>query len=72
MAHAYNEQQRNFVTKTAYQNEYDFLKKELNLEVGVLDSKLTALGNVICANDKGAKLYHHGYQRKIVRPYQMY
>ena len=40
--------------KTAYQNEYDFLKKELNLEVGVLDSKLTALGNVICANDKGA------------------
>ncbi|QDI88702.1 translation initiation factor IF-6 [Candidatus Nitrosopumilus sp. SW] len=40
--------------KTAYQNEYDFLKKELDLEVGVLDSKLTALGNVICANDKGA------------------
>ncbi|WP_428326306.1 translation initiation factor IF-6 [Nitrosopumilus sp.] len=40
--------------KTAYQNEYDFIKKELDLEVGVLDSKLTALGNVICANDKGA------------------
>ncbi|WP_428324863.1 translation initiation factor IF-6 [Nitrosopumilus sp.] len=40
--------------KTAYQNEYDFLKKEMDLEVGVLDSKLTALGNVICANDKGA------------------
>jgi len=40
--------------KTAYQNEYDFLKKETDLEVGVLDSKFTALGNVICANDKGA------------------
>jgi len=40
--------------KTAYQDEYDFLKKETKLEVGVLDSKFTALGNVICANDKGA------------------
>ncbi|MDH3824712.1 MAG: translation initiation factor IF-6 [Nitrosopumilus sp.] len=39
---------------TAYQDEYDFLKKETKLEVGVLDSKYTALGNVICANDKGA------------------
>ena len=42
------------LTKTAYQNQYDLLKKETDLEVGVLDSKLTALGNVICANDKGA------------------
>ncbi len=40
--------------KTAYQNEYDLIKKETDLEVGVLDSKFTALGNVICANDKGA------------------
>ena len=40
--------------KTTFQNEYDFLKKETDLEVGVLDSKFTALGNVICANDKGA------------------
>lgn len=40
--------------KTAYQDEYDFLKKETDLEVGVLDSRFTALGNVICANDKGA------------------
>ena len=40
--------------KTAFENEYEFLKKELDLEIGVLDSKLTALGNVICANDKGA------------------
>ncbi len=39
---------------TAYQNEFDFLKSETDLEVGVLDSKYTALGNVICANDKGA------------------
>ena len=40
--------------KTAFQNEYDLIKKETDLEVGVLDSKYTALGNVICANDKRA------------------
>jgi len=40
--------------KTAYIDEYNFLKKETKMEVGVLDSKYTALGNVICANDKGA------------------
>jgi len=40
--------------KTAYLDEYDFLKKETNLEVGVIDSKFTALGNLICTNDKGA------------------
>lgn len=40
--------------KTAYPDEYEFLKKETELEVGVLDSKYTALGNVICANDRGA------------------
>ncbi|MDH3656815.1 MAG: translation initiation factor IF-6 [Nitrosopumilus sp.] len=40
--------------KTAYSNEYNFFKKETDLEVGVLDSKFTALGNLICANDKGA------------------
>lgn len=40
--------------KTAYSNEYDFLKKETGLKIGVLKSKFTALGNVICANDKGA------------------
>ncbi|MGH1568916.1 MAG: translation initiation factor IF-6 [Nitrosopumilus sp.] len=39
---------------TAYQNEFDYLKDETDLEVGVLDSKLNALGNIICANDKGA------------------
>ena len=39
---------------TAYQNEFDYLKAETDLEVGVLDSKFNALGNIICANDKGA------------------
>ena len=42
------------IPKTAYQDEFDFLKNETGLEVGVLDSKLSALGNVICTNDKGA------------------
>ena len=40
--------------KTAFQNEFDFLKEVTGLEVGVLDSKFTALGNVMCVNDKGA------------------
>ena len=40
--------------KTAYIDEYEFLKKETKMEIGVLDSKYSALGNVICANDKGA------------------
>ena len=40
--------------KTAFENEFNFLKKETKLEVGVLDSKYTALGNIVCANDKGA------------------
>ena len=39
---------------TAYQNEYDYLKGKTDLEVGILDTKFNALGNVICANDKGA------------------
>ena len=34
--------------KTAFANEYDLLKKETDLEIGVLDSKFTALGNVMC------------------------
>ena len=40
--------------KTAFQDEYDYLKKETGLRMGVLDSKFTALGNIICANDRGA------------------
>ena len=39
---------------TAFQDEFDYLKKNSGLKVGVLDSKYTAVGNVICANDKGA------------------
>ena len=39
---------------TAYQNEFDYLKEVTDLNVGVLDTKHNALGNVICANDKGA------------------
>ncbi len=42
------------IPKTAFDNEYELLKKETRLEIGVLDSKFTALGNVICVNDKGA------------------
>lgn len=40
--------------KTAYDTEFDFLKKETGMNVGVLNSKYSALGNVICCNDKGA------------------
>ena len=40
--------------KTAYQSEYDLIKEKTDLEVGILDSKYTALGNLICVNDKGA------------------
>ncbi len=40
--------------KTAYLDEYDYLKSETGLNVGVLDSRYTALGNVISANDRGA------------------
>jgi len=32
---------------TAYQDEFDYLKNETDLEVGVLDTKFNALGNVI-------------------------
>ena len=39
---------------TAYQDEFDYLKNETDLEVGVLDTKYNALGNIICVNDKGA------------------
>ena len=39
---------------TINQREFDFFKKELKLNVGILDSKITALGNLIAANDKAA------------------
>ena len=40
--------------RNASQHEYDKLKKSTGLNVDVLDSKHNALGNLICANDKGA------------------
>lgn len=42
------------IPKTAFQDEYYYLEEETGLRVGVLESRFTALGNVICANDKGA------------------
>jgi len=38
---------------TCTQDEFDFLKKSTDLNVGILDSKQNALGNLICANNKG-------------------
>jgi translation initiation factor 6 len=35
-------------------HEYEHIKKSTGLNVDVLDSKHNALGNLICANDKGA------------------
>ena len=40
--------------RTAFEDEYAVLKAETGLNVGVLDSKFTALGNLVCANDRGA------------------
>lgn len=40
--------------RTAFEDEYAALKSETGLNVGVLDSKFTALGNLVCANDRGA------------------
>ena len=40
--------------QSASQYEYDKIKKATGLNVDVLDSKHNALGNLICANDKGA------------------
>ncbi len=41
------------VPSTCQQWEYDHLKKSTDLNVGVLDTKFNALGNLICVNDKG-------------------
>lgn len=40
----------------AISSEYEisYMKKSTGLNVGVLDIKLTALGNLICANDRGS------------------
>jgi len=37
----------------SFQHELEHLKKSTKLNVEVLDTKFTALGNLICANDKG-------------------
>ncbi len=39
---------------TAAEYEYAYLKKATGLNVAFLDSRYTALGNLICANDRGA------------------
>ncbi len=39
---------------TASEDEYAHMKKATGLNVEFLDSKYTALGNLICANDRGA------------------
>lgn len=42
------------VPRNAQDHEIKFLKKNTNLNVEILDTKHTALGNLISANDKGA------------------
>ena len=37
--------------------EIEFFKEKSGLNVGVLSTKYTALGNMICVNDKGAALH---------------
>jgi translation initiation factor 6 len=37
----------------SFEHELEHLKKATNLNVEVLDTKFTALGNLICVNDKG-------------------
>lgn len=39
---------------TSYPSELEHLKRETNLNVDFLDSRYNCLGNLICANDKGA------------------
>ena len=39
--------------RTISETEFEFYKKYSGLNVTVLDTKFTALGNMICANDKG-------------------
>ena len=39
--------------RTALEEELSFLKKSTGLNVDILDTKHNALGNLICANDKG-------------------
>ena len=45
---------RMLIPKTSFDDEYERLRKATDLEISVLDSRFTALGNLICANDRGA------------------
>jgi len=38
---------------TCYESEFEHIKKSTDLNVEILDGKFSALGNLICANDKG-------------------
>ena len=42
------------IPNISFDQELSYLRKATGLNVQVLDVKLTALGNMICANDKGA------------------
>lgn len=39
--------------RTSLEDEVNHLKKSTSLNVAILDTKYTALGNLICVNDKG-------------------
>ncbi len=47
-------------------SEINFLKKELGVVVERVPSKMTALGNIILANDKGV-VAHPGIERKAIK-----
>ena len=40
--------------RNCFEEEVSYLKKETGLNVDILDTKHNAIGNLICANDKGA------------------
>lgn len=41
------------IPNISFEHELSYLKKATGLNVGVLDVKMTALGNMMCVNDKG-------------------
>ncbi|MEM0320581.1 MAG: translation initiation factor IF-6 [Candidatus Nezhaarchaeales archaeon] len=47
-------------------DEFDFLKKELGVEVSILPSAKTALGNMILANDKAA-IVHEDFTKSEMK-----
>ena len=53
---------------TISETELEFYKKYSGLDVSILDTKFTALGNMICANDRGgivSPVFPKGEVRKI-------